>query len=81
MGIGATAYSRRELRMAIQAYEELERRFGRAPEPALQEEWARALVNRGDAYRLMGRYEEAIAPLSRAIELGQGSALRSRAET
>jgi tetratricopeptide (TPR) repeat protein len=35
----------------------------------LHPEYRWAIARRGEAYRLMGRYDEAIADLSRAIEL------------
>jgi tetratricopeptide (TPR) repeat protein len=41
----------------------------------IQEDNVQALVNRGTAYRLLDRYEEAEADLTRAIELGPENAL------
>jgi tetratricopeptide (TPR) repeat protein len=66
---------------AIQAYDEDLRRFGEAPESALREQVARALVNKGVALGQLNRSEEAIQAYDAALRRfgdAPGSALREQ---
>jgi tetratricopeptide (TPR) repeat protein len=57
----------RRYEKAIAVYDEVLAQFGRAPEPALCELVAKALVNKGDMLDALGRYKAAIAVYDKVL--------------